>query len=54
MTYMERLNEELAYFEFQIEISGTQERADFLRKCAINCRARIAKHQITLDNEQSN
>ena len=51
MTYMERLQEELAYFEFQITISGTQERTEFLSKCALNCKSRIAKHQITLDNE---
>ena len=54
MTYMERLEQELEYFEFQLTISGTEERTKFLSECAINCRARIAKYQIQLDNEQSN
>lgn len=53
MTYMERLQEELAYFEFQMTISGTDKRTKFLSECCINCRARIAKHQTTLDNDTS-
>ena len=53
MTKLERLQEELEYFEFQITISATQERADFLRQCATNSRARIAKLQKQLENEDT-
>lgn len=48
MTKIERLQEELEYFKFQMEIAATDKRVAFLNNCIINCEARIAK----LYNEQ--
>ena len=43
MTYIERLQEELGYFKFQMEIAADDKRVAFLNNCIINCEARIAK-----------
>ncbi len=45
MTYLERLNEELDYFEFQLTISPDAARTEFLTKCATNCRRRIEDYK---------
>jgi len=48
MNKIEQLQEDLAYFKFQMEIAANDKRVAFLNNCIINCEARIAK----LYNEQ--